>query len=102
MMMQRTTIFLVLLGLFAALRSPGADAVRITILAVCALTTCRGWGADAPPSPAPPAPVRLAVLAEDVSPESRALADLLTVELAAVPNGETGERAKFVLANLEL
>ena len=42
------------------------------------------------------------MLAEDVSPESRALADPLTVELAAVPNVETGERAKFVLANLEL
>ncbi len=30
------------------------------------------------------------------------IADLLTVELAAVPNVEAGERAKFVLANLEL
>lgn len=40
-------------------------------------------------------PVRLAVLAEDVSPESRALADLLTVELAAIRHVETVERAEI-------
>lgn len=49
----------------------------------------------APPTAVKPSPVRLAVLAEDVSPESRALADLLTVELAAVPNVETVERAEI-------
>ena len=70
---------------------------------LCTLIVFGGQAAAAtPPADAPSGPVRLAVLAEDVSPESRALADPLTVELAAVPNVETGERAKFVLANLEL
>lgn len=65
-------------------------------LALGAFFASQAWSADAPPpAAAAPTPVRLAVLAEDVSPESRALADLLTVELAAIRHVETVERAEI-------
>ena len=40
-------------------------------------------------------PVRLAVLAEDVSSESRALADLLTVDLSKAAGVQVVERAEI-------
>lgn len=61
---------------------------------VFALSAYQSKGTDAVPAAASTAPFRLAVLAEDVSPESRALADLLTIELAAVPHVQTVERAE--------
>ena len=77
---------------------PPINPARIVKLAiaVCVLVTCRIWGADAPSSAVPPSkPVRLAVLAEDVAPESHVLADLLTVKLARCPGVETVERAEI-------
>lgn len=56
------------------------------------------------PAAASAAPIWLEVLAAAFSPESRALADLLTVELATVPNVQTVERAEIerVLAEQHL
>lgn len=68
------------------------------VLLVCLLLVCLATGAAADaPSPAATvaAPVRLAVVATVESAETRALADLLTVELARQPSIETVERAEL-------
>ena len=68
------------------------------VLLVCLLLVCLATGAAADaPSPAATvaAPVRLAVVATVESAETRALADLLTVELARQPSIETVERVEL-------
>lgn len=62
---------------------------------ICMWQACRIWGADTPSVVPSPVPVRLAVLADDTLDETRALADLLTVEMTKLDGVETVERAEI-------